>query len=109
MATFGNNFNTVEVRNLAATTASSRITFSTNDAINNCADAMIVNQGPNAAWILAGNASVVALNAAGNNGTKNTLVLPGNSIIIGVGTNPCVAAICDAGTAQLAIHAGRGQ
>ena len=108
MSVFGSNFNTVEVRNLAATTTSARITFTNTDAINNCADAMIVNQGPNAAWILAGNASVVALNAAANNGTKNTLVLPGNSIIIGIGTNPSVAAICDAGTAQLAIHAGRG-
>lgn len=108
MSVFSNNFNTVEVQNLAATTASSRVTFSTTDAINNCADVMVVNQGPNAAWVLGGSTTVVVAGAASNNGTKATLVLPGNSIVIGFGTNKCVAAICDVGTAQLAFHAGRG-
>ena len=109
MATFVQNFNSVEVQVLNATTASGFATFATTEGINSD-DLRVVNTGPNGAWVqpvLA--SSTLAKNIAGGvAGTKGSYVLPGEDIVMGKGSCKYVAAICDSGTAQLLLHSGKG-
>lgn len=111
MAIFMQNFNTVEVQNLAVTATAARVAFTTVQGIG-ADDVRIVNTGTSACWVLCGNSSVTAAAASTTNanaGTKNSLVLAGEDIVMGKGTCAYVSAICETGgTAQLALHAGKG-
>ena len=101
MATFVQNFNSVEVQILNATTTSGFATFATTEGINSD-DLRVVNTGPNGVWVQPVSASSTpAKNIAGGvAGTKGSYVLSGEDIVIGKGSCKYIAAICDSGTAR---------
>lgn len=110
MSVFMQNFNSVEVQVLNATTTSGYATFATQEGINSD-DLRVVNTGPNGCWILATQTSgaAVAKNIAGGvAGTRGTYILAGEDLVVGKGSCAFLAGICDSGTAQLILHAGKG-